>query len=451
MNKKHLTILLASFLCLVLMAACSQSNETNLSPEAEKTQVPTASSEEKTAPASESRQPDTSVTASESEAPVTTEEQVETPYTLDRNQVTIRPEEYGDYIADGIYYDLLFGNRIPDDHFEDGPEPREIKVYQYDVGEVFRNESYKYKFSVSGLPAYEKEKEESYCFSGSRISFVIPNMTDGGPYPELVKGRCVTDEKEHRFVVKTIAQARYVPYEAETDGRNIRLIVCIRNDSGILDTFLVDQDFHLLHLEGEITEESFDHPLPVTDISVDPLSPKSYLYLTALAGHYVFGEKTSSKDVFCLYRHFNNQGYELKSVIHEAFERAVLQLEYKGKSVQIDAEEDFERFLMIFSKDLEWQFTSPALWSSAEGLPLGEDSLKVSLLKKEGEDLPDRITSFFVSPEGKIYLFADVLAYQSGYSWSGYGTLNMNTQIRTDFIYQFNDTYSFDELMGFMK
>ncbi len=75
----------------------------------------------------------------------------------------------------------------------------------------------------------------------------------------------------------------------------------------------------------------------------------------------------------------------------------------------------------------------------------------MSLLKKEGEDLPDRSTSFFVTPEGKIYLFADVLAYQSGYSWSGYGTLNMITQIRTDFIYQLKDTYSFDELIGFMK
>ncbi len=426
MIKKAIAVILAAAMVISLFGCASGGRQSAV----KDSPAPTEASPEETAPA-------------ETE-PAETEPAEPEKYDFDRNNVDLSGyglQEYKD--EEGVIHMLETAVRVDRLYSSSYPEGSEVWIKQYDHGNSYRIESGAYSFSFESLPEYDEEKEQDYLFNGSTVSFKLFNMpTDGGL--ELIEGRNVTDEYDHAFVIKTIAQKEYTPYKDDGGQLKTRLVICVKNDSGIVDTFLITGDLYVLHFEGEPDEVILDGSM-ITDISTEPVPPEWFFDLAAMAVHYMHGERITSKDYFGIFQRYMQGDYDY--TIAEAFEHAEIELEYDGRKKQLDDYEEFKAFIMLLNGDILDSFTNKSACFTVNWPVSPEGALKVSVHEKpkDGADEETFSTEFFVLPDGRVMQEKREIGFNT---YFGMQTLSILAKARMVFVTE--DEYAFDELISFM-
>ena len=303
--------------------------------------------------------------------------------------------------------DLAFGRIITDEEFESEPTANEVRVQMYDVNATSgtRKESQKYAFRFGELPPYDEAKEDGYTFDGSRVHFIIHTEND----VELIgalNGRNVADAFEHAFVIRAVAQTDYVPFDPSDNGGpwlKYRLAICVDNDSGVQDTFIINDDLHILHYEGAYREADSTNPAFVTDISVESLPEEWFMYLEAMAARYVYDCRFTSFGVLGISRYYDwfMNCSTIEELMSLAFAGAELRLEYNGKTTVIDDPETFEALARIF-EGVEVEYDDRRdLWYTECDTSYREDAVKVTLTDKSEENR-GVLTELYVSPDGTV-------------------------------------------------
>lgn len=367
----------------------------------------------------------------------------ESAYDFDRNDVDLSGyglQEYMDedgvvqWLEEAVTVDRVYSNSFP----EDG----EVWIKQMDRGTNYRVESVAYSFGFDPIPEYDEEKEGDYSFNGSSVSFKLFNMSNNGGF-ELMEGRNVTDEYEHAFVIKNIVQKEYRPYKDDGGQLKTRLVICVKNDSGITDTFLINEDLHVLHFEGELDEVILDGSR-ITDISTEPVPPQWFFYLAAMAVHYMHGERVASKDYFGIFQMYPEGDYDL--TISEAFEHAEIELEYEGRKKQLDDYEEFKDFIMLLNGDILDSFTNKSSCFTVNEPVLPEGALKVSVHTKPDRAEEDAFsTEFFILPDGRIMQEKREIWFNT---YFGMQTLTIMAKTRLVFVTE--EAYDFGAAAAFM-
>lgn len=446
MNSRMPKALLGLFVILALVLnACVAANESNTTDKTEKSSKQTVSS---AMPSLTEAVPASSKEAGQdTKEPETAEHLAEEAYNLDRNHVDLsryQLEEETD--GDGNPIEPAYAQQISDALFEQGAEEGKVKLYQLDVDPVYRKESKKFSFSFQALPPYEEEKEQTYFFNGSRISFVIPDFDSSTGYESLY-GRAIPSEEDHAFVLKHIAQAMFVPYVQDSGvPLEPRLFICIENENGITDTFIIQEDMRILHAAEPYGEEAMD--AKITDISVDPISPYSYLKLAALAAWHLRTEREESRDLFGIYRSFYSAGQTFEEVVGEAYKHLEIRIGYQGKERILDNAEDFESFIRIFCEGIEEQYTETVFESQLTDASFREDGVHVSIKGRleEGQSLPSFRTEFWVTPDGQVWQEPEQLSVctSGGIRW-------LYMRFCAPFVTYTLKAYPFDEVIFYLK
>ncbi len=368
-------------------------------------------------------------------------------YDLDRNNVDLSSYDLQEFENEDGSLNALF-EAIPvlkAQYDSEKPSDGEVWTRFFDLGYDYTVESRIYSFGTKPLPEYDEAKEKDYFFNGSAISFKIFNSSNSNP-PELINGRNITDEYDHAFVLKNVVQKQYVPYEHKGGPLRTRLVIRVANESGVIDTFMISEDLHVLHFEGELDEVLTDGSR-ITDISVEPVQPGWFFKLASLAVHYLHGEKTVNNDLFGLFRHQSFQG-DNEAAISDLYEHAVIELEYNGIKKTLDDYEQFRSFILLFGEDPAHCLS--AVCSCADiSEPVSPDgALKVSVCNKPDADPSedDRTAEFYVLPDGRV------LSEKYDFSACTYfGTVVCYFTAKTRMTYTTETAYPFDEMTAFVK
>ena len=373
-------------------------------------------------------------------------------YTLDRNNADLSSFDLPIHIdGNGVIYSLFLAKPIMEDEFDSPAGQDEVRLYQVDYDNVYRKESNKYAFSFRLLPAYDEKLENSYTLQGSRIRFLFHTM-DNSFGLGCIEGRCVTDAFDHAFILQTVAQANYVPYQHPISGADQesivphRLVICIDNDNGIRDTFLIGQDLHILHFEGDYPTDEYITQGMIEDISVEAVPSQWFLYLEAMAARYVYGYNRGSSDVLNITRYFADLEQDLpEDVIAKAYAGAELRLEYEGNAVCVENPEDFAALIRLLEPDVLAVQYPDFLWSSEAGTSYREDAIHVILTDKT-EEVRGTLAELYLSPDGTIWIPTEKL----------YVSTNADLEssylfFRSRFVYRSLDQYPFEEIAAFVK
>lgn len=361
--KKIICYLLVLLLCLLLSGpvGCTGPDDK------------TAETPESGTPAPETTDAPVSEAPAVTEAPPEETAEPDWPHALDRNGVDT--SGFADPDAEGAKV-------VSPEEFSAAPAANEVKVYRAELIDGAQSSSDRYSFTFGELPRFDPDKEGGYRFNGSSVSFTMHFESDLGH--EDVSCRNVTDESDHTYVIKTVAQRDYAPLEsALPEPIMMRLAICIDNDNGIRDGFIIDKEYYLLHFIGEFTGRDLD-PSTITERSVEPLSEVQLLHLTAMALHYVHGEREYSSDVFKLFRYYETDG-ALAPTLQNAFAHARLELTRGDKTAVIESFDEFEQLMMIFYRDIEERFTFDTEWEGGPSDLSSEDRIDIRLISTDDQ------------------------------------------------------------------
>ena len=433
LRKKELFSLII-ILSLVL-SSCAAGNTPGTSREAEPETSASAKSEPETA-------------APETSEPEPTAPAAETPYDLDRNQVDLSRYHLEDETEiEGIPLEPpLYMQLISDPLFEKEAEAGEVKLYQLDVDPLYRKESRKISVHFEELPAYEEAKEQAYFFNGSRISFVLPDFDTGTGYESLY-GRAVAREEDHAFVLKHIVQAAFLPYAQEKNEPVVpRLFVCIENENGITDTFIIREDLRVLHAASPYGEDGLE--AEITDISVDPVSPYAFLKLSAMAVRHLHTEREESRDIFGIWRAFPSASKTFEETAAEAFSQLEIRISYGEKERVLDDQQAFTDFVRIFCDGIETRYTAAVFETVLSDETFRENGLKVSVTARGdgAKQLPYYPAEFWVTTDGRVWQTPEALSVCTG------GGLEQLYQFfRAGFVTHTVDSFPFDEIVSYLS
>ena len=362
----------------------------------------------------------------------------EYPRDFNRNQVKV--EKYGikDYRnSDGSINRGAVINEITEEQFGHTLNDNEIRLYMYDTG-IYFVKTNPYSHSFSSVAPYDAEHEADYCINGSRISFTIPETGNSIGYNNL-GGRKLQDEYDHAFVLKTIAQIPYVPYQSEKDYKAyadhsfpIRLAVSIDNECGIQDNFIVAHDLYVYHFEGQLGDLWTLRPSDMTEISTEPIPDEYFIRLYATAVRYLHTFREDERDVFGLFRCFRDYCPSIVDVSEELLiqcliEKGELFLEYKGVMHQLENEDHIRQLiaLCLGQKPFLGDFTTEAVLEVDSTKNYRKDGIRIYVMRD------DEIKSeFYVGSDGRIRREYDEIWIASGY----YGLQTLRMVSKAEFV-----------------
>ncbi|MCR5767037.1 MAG: hypothetical protein K6G45_00900 [Lachnospiraceae bacterium] len=298
----------------------------------------------------------------------------------------------------------FYGEIISDEEFYKNAEIDQIKVGMHEQspsGPVIYD---RYSFKFGTLSAYNAETEASVMLDGRSIRMLSPNMTFG---PECLETRKITDKRDHKYVLETITQAEYKPFNGSTDGYvAARLGIFIEKENGAAETYIINEEYYILHFEGSL--DILSAPLSgITKISTTPVTETQFMGLLAISSRYMYCKRFWSEDWFRIFGHFTYMETNDPNLLFaEAFEHLKMELEYNGKSRVVGEREEFIEIMKIFYPDLVIEY-NPMLWMSEESAgDFRNDAVKVTV---SGTDEVAANDSFlpaecWITPKGKLYL-----------------------------------------------
>lgn len=361
------------------------------------------------------------------------------PRDYNRNQVDLAKYGIPDFKnEDGsLNYGFVI-NQISDAQFDEPLKKDEIRLYMYDTG-FYTVKSPLYSHTFSPLPPYKEGEEAGYRYNGSSIRFTLPEFGEDLGFLNL-SGRNITDETDHAFVLKTIAQMQYVPYRADQDYKaepsgnlSKRLAVSIDYEDGVQDHFIVGYDLYVYHFEGKLDDLWDIQAADVTEISTEPVPDEYFMRLYATALRYLHAERIDRRDVFGLSLFFrdlwspsaalNEQELFIKCLM----EKGSLFLEHKGKTHRIEKEEDIRKVISVCLRDipLDKAYTEEALWETDSEKKYREDGIRVYVMRED-----EIKAEFYVGPDGLIRREYEIRWPTSG-NW---GMQSLGMYCKADFV-----------------
>lgn len=457
--KKLLLLLLILTVCCSACQSAAVSKETStegkVSTEISSPVENITAPESSTAPASEETAATSSAMPSESVSG-NTESDVVYPRDYNRNQVDL--DKYG--IKDFRNEDgsLNYGyviDQISENQFDEPLKKNEIRLYMYDTG-LYTVKSSMYSQAFSSIPPYKEEEEAGYRYNGSSIHFTLPEFGEDLGFLNL-SGRNITDETDHAFVLKTIAQMQYVPYQADQDYKaepsgnlSKRLAVSIDYEDGVQDHFIVGYDLYVYHFEGKFEDLWDIQVADVTEISTEPVPDEYFMRLYATALRYLHTERTDRRDVFGLSLFFSDLWSPSAALddqelyIQCLMEKGSLFLEYEGKTHRIEKEEDIRKVISVCLRDipLDKEYTENALWETDSEKKYREDGIRIYVMRDE-----EIKAEFYVGSDGLIRHEYEIRWPASG-NW-GMQTLRM--YCKADFVATHLNAVEWDALIALME
>ncbi len=339
----------------------------------------------------------------------------------------------------------FYGEIISEEEFYKNAETNQIKVMIVEQSMSGRVISDRYSFEFGALSAYNAEAEASVMLDGRSIRMLSPNMTLG---PECLETRKISDKRDHKFVLETITQAEYKPFNGNTDGYvTARLGIFIENENGTTETYIINEEYYVLHFEGSM--DLFSVTLSqVTEISTAPITEMQYMGLMALSSRYMYCKRFWNEDWFRIDNFTYMETNDPDLLFAEAFEHLKMELEYDGKSRVIEQKEEFIEIMKLFYPDLLVEY-DPMLWMSEESAgDFRNGAVKVTV---SGTDEVAANDSFlpaecWITPEGKLYLIRH-------FSNASYAVSDATVYYTAfgEFVCSPDYTISFDALIGTME
>lgn len=339
----------------------------------------------------------------------------------------------------------FYGEIISDEEFYKNAGTDQIKVWMVEQSMSGRVISDRYSFEFGALSSYDAETEASVMFDGRNIRMLSSNMSLG---PECLETRRISDKRDHKYVLETITQAEYKPFNGSTDGYvAARLGIVIENENGTTETYVINEEYYILHFEGSLDILSAQLS-GVTEISTAPITEMQYMGLMALSSRYMYCKRFWSEDWFRIDNFTYMETNDSDLLFAEAFEHLKMELEYDGKSRVVGEREEFIEIMKIFYPDLLIEY-NPMLWMSEESAgDFRNGAVKVTV---SGTDEVAANDSFlpaecWITPEGKLYLIRH-------FSNASYAVSDATVYYTAfgEFVCSPDYTISFDALIGTME
>ncbi|MBO4414363.1 MAG: hypothetical protein J5824_00100 [Lachnospiraceae bacterium] len=294
------------------------------------------------------------------------------------------------------------GEIISEEEFYKNAETNQIKVRMVEQSMSGRVISDRYSFEFGALSAYNAEAEASVMFDGRNIRMLSPNITLG---PECLETRKISDKRDHKFVLETITQAEYKPFNGNTDGYvTARLGIFIENENGTTETYIINEEYYVLHFEGSM--DLFSVTLSqVTEISTAPITEMQYMGLMALSSRYMYCKRFWNEDWFRIDNFTYMETNDPDLLFAEAFEHLKMELEYDGKSRVIEQKEEFIEIMKLFYPNLLMEY-DPIWWMAEESAgDFRKGAVKVTVSGTDEVTSSDsRLPAeCWITPEGKMY------------------------------------------------
>ena len=296
------------------------------------------------------------------------------------------------------------GEIISEEEFYKNAGTDQIKIslleQKYSSG---RSGSERYSFMFGALSEFNAETEASVMFDGRSIRLQTPNMNLG---PECLETRKISDERDHGFVLEVLEQAQYKPFEGDSDGYvTTRLGIFIENENGTAETYVINEEYYILHFEGSLDILSAQLS-GVTEISTTPVTETQFMGLFAIASRYMCCKRFWSEDWFMIFGHFTYMETDDPDVLFgEAFEHLKMELEYDGKSRVIGQKGEFIEIMKLFYPNLLMEY-DPIWWMAEESAgDFRKGAVKVTVSGTDEVTSSDsRLPAeCWITPEGKMY------------------------------------------------
>ncbi|MBR4436006.1 MAG: PT domain-containing protein [Clostridia bacterium] len=165
-------------------------------------------------------------------------------------------------------------------------EQNEIKVSLPSGGS---NDCHSYRFNE--LPAYDKAKEASYTFSGTRIHLCAYQALSAGFY-NYIDGRNVCDAADHAYVSGVISSLDFTAHTLPGEqlfSVPVRLFITVEGDDGAENVYIVGDDLRVMRADKAYPYEEFPCSA-ITAISSEPLDDEQFRHLAAITLHYMDSE-----------------------------------------------------------------------------------------------------------------------------------------------------------------
>ena len=310
--------------------------------------------------------------------------------------------------------DLITIKTISDEEYSTRPDFGEIRpVLFFNDGFITKRSRY---LSVSHFDAPQENP------GGSDFRMENPEITLAVYSDHLASVLSCTPLEApaaYAYVAKHIVDADFVPFSTSFEREIRPLLILLLKKDGEPHTFLIDEDYHILHFPGVCDFEQ-EHPsyTMVTDISAEKIDSSALLGCLSAAAYTFSMESSGNRDFFKLnYRRFTEGAYgpslNLKTVLGNAFEKTRLRVDYRGSSAFIDSPEVYENLIRYFcGGSFDEFYDCDCRWKTEKKDSFTGDGMRFVLLLKDPEEGEKEIwADVYLTPQGELQARKDGFVY----------------------------------------